>query len=51
MMMITISQGRIYMEMEIYDKKDVKKSDYYTYFNANTRNAGIEVVLDRSQGS
>lgn len=35
--------GRLYMQLEIYDKKDVKKSDYYTYFNSNTRNAGIEV--------
>jgi len=38
--------GRIYMQMETYDKKDVMKSDYYTYFNANTLSAGIEVVLD-----
>ncbi len=29
--------------METYDKKDVTKSDFYTYFNSNTRNAGIEV--------
>ena len=29
--------------METYDKKDVIKSDFYTYFNANTMNAGIEV--------
>jgi hypothetical protein len=35
--------GRIYMQMEAYDKKDVSKSDYYTYFNANTMDAGIEV--------
>jgi hypothetical protein len=35
--------GRIYMQMEMYDNKDVKKSDYYTYFNGNTMNAGIEV--------
>lgn len=37
--------GRIYMQMETYDKKDVTKSDYYTYFNSNTMNAGIEVKL------
>jgi hypothetical protein len=37
--------GRIYMVMETYDKKDVSKSDYYTYFNANTLNAGIEVKI------
>jgi hypothetical protein len=35
--------GRIYMVMEAYDKKDVSKSDFYTYFNTNTLNAGIEV--------
>ena len=35
--------GRIYMQMESYDKKDVLKSDYFMYFNANTLNAGIEV--------
>lgn len=35
--------GRIYMQMETYDKKDVLKSDYYTYFNSNTLNAGIEL--------
>jgi hypothetical protein len=37
--------GRIYMVMEAYDKKDVSKSDFYTYFNANTANAGIEVSV------
>ena len=37
--------GRIYMVMEAYDKKDVSKSDFYTYFNANTANAGIEVSI------
>ena len=26
--------GRIYMQMETYDKKDVVKSDFYTYFNS-----------------
>lgn len=35
--------GRLYMQMEVYDKKDVTKSDYYTYFNSNTRNAAIEL--------
>ena len=34
--------GRMYMQMEAYDKKDVRKTDFYTYFNTNTRNAGIE---------
>jgi hypothetical protein len=43
--------GRIYMQMESYDKKDVSKSDYYTYFNANTLNAGIEVkIADPEKG-
>jgi hypothetical protein len=36
--------GRIYMQMENYDKKDVMKSDYYTYYNSNTLNAGIEMI-------
>jgi len=43
--------GRIYMQMETYDKKEVMKSDYYTYFNANTLNAGIEVkTADPKEG-
>jgi hypothetical protein len=43
--------GRIYMQMESYDKKDVMKSDYYTYYNSNTLNAGIEVLpVDTKKG-
>jgi len=43
--------GRIYMQMENYDKKDVVKSDYYTYYNSNTLNAGIEMLpLDSKSG-
>jgi hypothetical protein len=43
--------GRIYMQMETYDKKDVLKSDYYTYYNSNTLNAGIEMLpVDAKQG-
>jgi len=43
--------GRIYMQMENYDKKDVVKSDYYTYYNSNTLNAGIEMLpLDAKNG-
>jgi hypothetical protein len=43
--------GRIYMQMENYDKKDVAKSDYYTYFNSNTLNAGIEMLpVDAKSG-
>jgi len=36
--------GRIYMQMETYDKKDVMKSDYYTYFSNNSMNAGIDMI-------
>jgi len=35
--------GRIYMQMETYDKKDVIKSDFYTYFNANSLDAGVDL--------
>jgi len=43
--------GRIYMQMESYDKKDVLKSDYYTYYNSNALNAGIEVLpVDAKEG-
>lgn len=43
--------GRISMKMEMYDNKDVKKSDYFTYFNGNSMNAGIEVKpLDVKEG-
>jgi hypothetical protein len=35
--------GKIYTQMESYENKDVVKSDFYTYFNSNTLNAGIEV--------
>jgi len=36
--------GKIYMQMETYDKKDVMKADYYTYFNANSLDAAIEML-------
>jgi hypothetical protein len=43
--------GRIYTQMETYDKKDVQKADFYTYFNNNTLNAGIEVKpIDYKEG-
>ncbi|MCE5346315.1 MAG: DUF4412 domain-containing protein [Bacteroidales bacterium] len=42
--------GRIYMQMETYDKKDIIKSDYYTYYNGNTLDAGIEVKLVDNEG-
>lgn len=35
--------GSIYMKMESYDKKEVTKMDYYTYYNNSTPNAAIEV--------
>jgi hypothetical protein len=35
--------GRLYTQMETYDKKEVNKADFFTYFNSNTMNAGIEV--------
>jgi len=43
--------GRLYTQMETYDKKDVQKADFYTYFNNNTMNAGIEVKpVDYKEG-
>jgi hypothetical protein len=43
--------GRIYMQMETYDKKDVLKSDFYAYFNTNTLNAGIEVKAENPENN
>ena len=43
--------GRIYMQMETYDKKDVTKSDYFTYYDANTLNACIEVRIADPENS
>jgi hypothetical protein len=44
--------GRIYMQMETYDKNDVMKADYYTYYNSNTMNAGIEMLpVDVKEGN
>jgi len=34
--------NRIYMQMEVYDKKDVTKTDFYIYFNDANLNAGFE---------
>jgi hypothetical protein len=34
--------NRIYTEMEIYDKKDVTKMNYFIYFNDDNANAGFE---------
>ncbi len=35
--------GRIYMQMENYEKKDVIKSDFYTYYNTDSRDAGVDL--------
>jgi len=42
--------GRMYMQMESHDKKDVMKSDYYIYFNQTTANAGIEFKAVAKEG-
>ena len=43
--------GRIYMQMETYDKDDVVKSDFYTYYNSGTKNAGIDLqTVDPKDG-
>jgi hypothetical protein len=34
--------NRIYTEMEMYDKKDVTKMNYFIYFNDDSPNAGFE---------
>jgi hypothetical protein len=35
--------SRLYMVMEIYDKKEVTKMDYFMYFSSSTPNAGMEI--------
>jgi hypothetical protein len=42
--------GRIYMQMEMYDKKDVVKSDYFIYFSQKSANAGIEFKTIAKEG-
>lgn len=44
--------NRMYMQMEMYDKKDVVKMDYFIYFSDNEPNAGIEakIVGEGSEG-
>jgi hypothetical protein len=43
--------GRIYMQMENYDKKDVVKSDFYTYYNSGKKNAGMDLqTVDPKDG-
>ncbi len=37
--------GRIYMVVEMYDKKDVTKSDYFTYFSPESKSAGMEIKV------
>jgi hypothetical protein len=44
--------GRLYMQMETYDKKDVLKSDYYTYFSNNSMTAAIDMLpVDVKEGN
>jgi hypothetical protein len=43
--------ARIFMQMETHDKKDVIKSDFYTYFNENNDDAGIDLqTVDPKDG-
>jgi hypothetical protein len=43
--------ARIYMQMETHDKKDVIKSDFYTYFNESNADAGIDLqTVDPKDG-
>ncbi len=43
--------GRLFTQMETYDKKEVRKADFYTYFNNTTMNAGIDVQpVDYKEG-
>ena len=43
--------GRIYMQMESYDKKDVIKSDFYTYYNPEDKDAGMDLqTVDPKDG-
>jgi hypothetical protein len=43
--------GMIYSQMESYDKNEVRKSDYYTYFNSASLTAGMEIkLLDPQKG-
>jgi hypothetical protein len=42
--------GRMYMQMETYDKKDPAKVDYFIYFNQTIPNAGIEFKTVAKEG-
>jgi hypothetical protein len=42
--------GRMYMQMETFDKKDPMKADYFIYFNQNGENAGIEFKTVAKEG-
>lgn len=43
--------SRMIMQMEMYDKKDVVKMDFYVYFSKNSPNAGFETkTLSSSEG-
>jgi hypothetical protein len=42
--------SRMYSQMEMYDKKDVTKMDYYLFFSKNSPTAGIETkTIDTQQ--
>ena len=43
--------GRIYMQMEAYDKKEPVASDYYIYFSQVGSNTGIEFNTATGQGN
>jgi len=43
--------GRLYMQVETYEKKDSMKSDLYTYYNSSSVNSGMEVsAVDPKDG-
>jgi len=37
--------GRIWSQVENYSDKEMKKSDYYTYYNPSSMNAGMEMKI------
>ena len=42
--------NRIYTEMEMYDKKDLTKMNYFIYFNNDDANAGFESKMVSTSG-
>lgn len=41
--------SRMFSQMEMYDKKDITKMDYYMYFSKNSPSAGIETKTISSE--